>query len=105
MENVTFWQVSSLATRLHHFRLLELVKLSTELHTVNEEARAIVTNCTTKLRGIYHQAALSLFIKENMPSGQLQILVDAFDDLIYDKKLNKEILSKVRNKLATLQLP
>lgn len=76
-------------------RLLELVKLSTELHTVNEEARAIVTNCTTKLRGIYHQAALSLFIKENMPSGQLQILVDAFDDLIYDKKLNKEILSKV----------
>ncbi|KAK6055149.1 hypothetical protein COOONC_07343, partial [Cooperia oncophora] len=48
-----------------------------------------------KLRKLYHRAALSLFIKESLPSGQLQALTDAYDDFVYSQKPKDPLILKV----------
>ncbi|KAK6057770.1 hypothetical protein COOONC_04671 [Cooperia oncophora] len=77
-------------------RLLELIEIANENYEINEEIRYTVQICASILRGVYHQAAFALFMRQNMPSGQLQTLVDAYDDYVYNntKPMNK-VISKV----------
>ncbi|VDM52819.1 unnamed protein product [Angiostrongylus costaricensis] len=72
-----------------------LIYISQNVNYISCETRLLISNYAAKLRGIYHQAAFSLFLKENMPSGQLHTLLDAFDDFVYNKKPKASIVSKV----------
>ncbi|KAK6029409.1 hypothetical protein OSTOST_04481 [Ostertagia ostertagi] len=45
-----------------------------------------IFGASLKLRKVYHREAMSLFIKESMQSGQLQVLLDAYDDFVYYRK-------------------
>ncbi|XGW24223.1 hypothetical protein V3C99_005982 [Haemonchus contortus] len=80
-------------------RLIELIEIANRNYDINEETRYIVQQCASTLRGIYHQAAFALFMRQNMPSGQLQTLVDAFDEFVYNhvKPMNKVIAKVVKS--------
>ncbi|WKX88477.1 hypothetical protein Q1695_008259 [Nippostrongylus brasiliensis] len=78
-------------------RIRELMAIAEGNKPMDDEARNLVIICATKLRGVFHQAALTLFIKQDMPSGRLQTLLDAYDDFVYSNLPNKESISKVIN--------
>uniref|UniRef100_A0A7I4XSN2 MADF domain-containing protein n=1 Tax=Haemonchus contortus TaxID=6289 RepID=A0A7I4XSN2_HAECO len=54
-----------------------------------------VSFASVKLRKVYDTSALSFFIKESMQSGQLQNLLDAFDNFVYHHKPRDPLMSKV----------
>ncbi|KAK6725812.1 hypothetical protein RB195_004248 [Necator americanus] len=72
--------------------LIKMVRFNCEL---GDENRAMVVNSASRLRGIYHQGAFALFVKQNMPKGTLQKLLDAFDDFVYNKQPRDPVISKV----------
>ncbi|PIO56022.1 hypothetical protein TELCIR_22584 [Teladorsagia circumcincta] len=77
-------------------RLLELIEMANQNYEINDETRYTVQLCASTLRGVYHQAAFALFMRQNMPSGQLQTLVDAYDDFVYNHNTPmSKVVSKV----------
>ncbi|KHJ84023.1 hypothetical protein OESDEN_16267, partial [Oesophagostomum dentatum] len=75
-----------LCTLTSNTRFLVLVKMARFNYPLSADARVVIVDCATRLRGIYHQGAFALFIKQKMPEGQLHKLLDAFDDFVYNKK-------------------
>ncbi|RCN31445.1 hypothetical protein ANCCAN_22770 [Ancylostoma caninum] len=67
-------------------KFLDLIKIAQSDCELNDKTRSMVTDRAACLRGIYHQGAFALFVKQGMPQGQLQKLLDAFDDIVYDQK-------------------
>ncbi|RCN30744.1 hypothetical protein ANCCAN_23482 [Ancylostoma caninum] len=73
----------------------DLIKIAQLNYKLDEEAQAMIMKKTTRLRGIYHQGAFALFVKQGMPQGKLQKLLDAFDDFVYNKKPKDPIILEV----------
>lgn len=72
--------------KMNDFRFVDLIKIARFNYMLNDEAQAMIINRAARLRGIYHQGAFALFVKQGMPQGQLQKLLDAFDDFVYNKQ-------------------
>ncbi|KAL6731709.1 hypothetical protein Aduo_002544 [Ancylostoma duodenale] len=76
-------------------KFVDLIKIAQSNCDLNDKTRSMVTDRAACLRGIYHQGAFALFVKQGMPQGQLQKLLDAFDDFVYDQKPRDPVISEV----------
>ncbi|EYC01022.1 hypothetical protein Y032_0111g251 [Ancylostoma ceylanicum] len=76
-------------------KFADLIRIAQSNYKMDEGAQIVLLKKTTRLRGIYHQTAFALFVKQGMPQGKLQKFLDAFDDFVYNKKPRDPIISEV----------
>uniref|UniRef100_A0A1I7XPL2 MADF domain-containing protein n=1 Tax=Heterorhabditis bacteriophora TaxID=37862 RepID=A0A1I7XPL2_HETBA len=62
---------------------------------LDESAKLFISSNVQKMRGLFHKTALECFISQNMPQGQLNNLLQAFDDHVFHKKPCSPLIDKV----------
>ncbi|EYC01033.1 hypothetical protein Y032_0111g255 [Ancylostoma ceylanicum] len=76
-------------------KFVDLIKIARFNYKVTDVTRIMIINRAAHLRGIYQKGAFALFVKQGMPQGQLQKLLNAFDDFVYNNKPRDPVTSEV----------